>query len=176
MVRRFTCSIGLWLLRAWSLCVPGRHRRNGLFREEGSAAIETALAASVLMAMMFGIIQYSFAHYVYHYVAYAAREGARFAIVRGSACSGLPNGCPASATDVQNYVKGLAFPDIYPGAMTVTTTWPNGGSICAPSSNPCNNPGNLVQVTVTYRLNLAVPFLSTRTPTVRASSEMVISQ
>ncbi len=85
------------------------------------------ISSAILFAMFFGVFELSFASYTYHYVAAAAREGARFAIVRGStSCTNTPNlsNCNASDTVIGNFVKGLPYPGINAAAnMTVTTTW-----------------------------------------------------
>jgi len=156
--------------------LPGVHKAKLSRGEQGSALVEIALASIILFSMVFGILQFSIGHYIYHYVTEAAAEGTRYAMVRGSSCSGFGSACPATATDVQTYVRGLAFPVLDPNAMTVTTTWPTTGPACTPSSNPCNNPGNLVHVTVTYNFRVGIPFLPVVTPAIRASSQMVISQ
>ena len=51
--------------------------------ERGSTLVEFALVLIVLMVMMFGIIDFARALYTYHFVANVAREGTRYAIVRG---------------------------------------------------------------------------------------------
>lgn len=141
-----------------------------------------ALVIAILLTMLFGLMEMCLALYTYHYVSEAAREGSRFAIVRGSSCSAANptvTPCPAQSADVQNYVQNLNYPGINPQEMTVTTTWspyPAGdGWTCAPSA-ACNNPGNQVQVTVNYVYPLAIPFLPATTLNMSSTSQMVISQ
>ena len=155
---------------------PSKLKQHHLYSEDGAAILETALSAMILVSLVFGIIETSMALYAYHFTAEAAREGTRYAIVRGSSCSGSSSGCPAQASDVQSYVGGLAFPGINPAAITVMTTWPTMGASCTPSSNPCNNPGNIVVVTVDYRFPLSIPFIPSSTLNMTSTSEMVISQ
>lgn len=144
--------------------------------EHGSALIETALCLSVLLTLMFGLMQTSLELYAYHYISEAAREGTRYAIVRGSACTGWATACPATAAQVASYVKGLNYPGIDPAAMTVTTTWPTTGTSCTPSVTPCNNPGNLVQVKVQYQFLFSVPLVPSTTFNLSSTSKMGISQ
>jgi Flp pilus assembly protein TadG len=154
----------LWLRRAHS--------------ERGSTLVETALSMLVLLIVALGVMEMSLALYTYHFISDAAREGTRFAIVRGSSCttySGFTSGCPAKGTDIQSYVRGLGFPGIDASLMTVTTSFPTTGPSCTPSVIPCNNPGNLVQVTVSYRFPLSIPFVPANTLTMTSSSKMVIS-
>lgn len=150
--------------------------RDSLCRDDASSVVETAVSAMILFSLVFGIIEASMALYAYHFTAEAAREGTRYAVVRGSSCSGSNTACPAQASDIQNYVSGLVFPGINPAAITVTTAWPTTGGSCTPSSNPCNNPGNIVAVTVNYRFAFATPFIPSSTLNMTSTSEMVISQ
>jgi hypothetical protein len=144
--------------------------------EEGSSLVETAFVLSTLLAFMIGIIFVCQALSAYSYTAEAARLGTRFAIVRGSGCTSFAAACPASATDVQNYIRGIKFPAISPAKVTVTTTWPTTGSACTPSSSPCNNAGNTVQVKVQYANVFKIPFASALDLSVSSTSKMVISQ
>ncbi len=134
-------------------------------RERGATMIETVLSFIIILTLTFGIMEACLALYRYHYIAEAAREGTRYAIVRGANCSGLGSDCPASASDIQTYVKGLGFPGIDSNAMTVTPAWP-----------ASNSPGNPVSVTVLYQYNLSIPFVLSRTLTMSSTSQMVISQ
>jgi Flp pilus assembly protein TadG len=158
--------------------VAGRtsFRWNRLVRgERGSTLVEFGATAGILAMSMFGLMIMCQAIYAYHYVSEAAREGTRFAAVRGSSCSGLAAGCPASASDVQTYVQNLSYPGIQPSLTSVSTTWaayPSGGG-CAPSAT-CNNPGNAVTVKVTYSFPLSIPFVGSKTLTMTSTSDLII--
>ena len=144
--------------------------------ENGATVIETALASVALLTLFFGVMEMSIALYTYHFVSNAARLASRYAMVRGSQCSGFTSACPASNADIQTYIRGLDFPAIVPANLTVATTWPTTGSACTPSATPCNNPGNLVHIKVTYSLPLSIPFMKSSTLSLSSSSQMVISQ
>lgn len=135
-----------------------------------------ALTMIILLTILFGLIEMCLALYSYHFVSDAAREGTRFAIVRGSACAAPGYECNATAPQIQTYVKGLGFPGINPSNMTVTTTWSAypAGAVCA--SPACNDPGDLVTVKVSYNFPLAIPFVKASTLTMGSTSAMVISQ
>lgn len=155
----------------------GSHRMSG---EQGDTIAEFALSSTILISIVFGIYETSSAFYSYAYVSDAAREGTRYAIVRGSACTGFSecSSTPVGATaaQVQAYVKGLGYPGIVSNNVTVTTTWPATGSACTPIASPCNNPGNLVKVVVAYKFPLSIPFVPWTTINMSSTSEMVISQ
>lgn len=160
-----------------------------LSSEEGDSLIETAIACMILIPILLGIVELSFALYCFHYAADAAREGTRFAIVRGANCNGNfgkaycsptdGSSSGADGNDIAQYVKGLGFP--YSGAVTTTTQWcASSGSVPATwtscSSTPNNAIGNQVQVTVTYNYPLAIPFVTNRTLKLTSTSSMTIVQ
>ena len=153
--------------------------------EEGSSLVETALASSVVLALIFGILQMSLALYTYHCICEAAREGSRYSIVRGStSCSNTPKltNCGASADQIQTYVKSIDVPGLNSAQyMTVSTNWLNASatkpttwSVCALGT--CNAPGNLVKVQVMYELPLSIPFWRSTVLDLRSTSQMVIAQ
>jgi Flp pilus assembly protein TadG len=148
--------------------------------EEGDTIAEFALASTILISIVFGIFETSSALYSYAYISDAAREATRYAIVRGSACTGFSecSSTPVGATSaqVQAYIKSLGYPDIASNNLTVTTTWPTIGSACTPIASPCNNPGDLVKIVVAYQFPLTIPFVPVKTISMSSTSEMVISQ
>jgi Flp pilus assembly protein TadG len=147
--------------------------------ELGSASIEVAVTASVLFMTLIGLMKICLAIYTFHFVSEAAREGTRYAIVRGTSCNTtyFPTACPASKTDISNYVKGLGYPGISSSAMTVTTSYATypAGKTCTPSA-ACNNPTDLVTIQVQYAFPLSIPFMSAKTYTMTSTSAMIISQ
>ena len=160
--------------------------------ERGSQLVEFAVSLLALLTMMFGIMYFSLAMYSYHFVTYAAQEGARFAIVRGNAWQGNGNcatsappsftvkfACVAQTSDVQNYVKSIATPLINSSQITVTTTWPGTSPSCTKNCSTCattNNQGCLVKVDVSYAFGYAVPLIKSRTLTFMASSSKTIQE
>jgi Flp pilus assembly protein TadG len=149
-------------------------------REAGGTLVEFALSATVLTALVFGVMAMCMALYIYHFVSDAAREGARYAIVRGSSCSTygkFTSDCPLSTTanpsPIQTYVRSLTFPGINPNNLTVTASWSAyPARTCAA---PCNSPGDLVTVRATYSYSLSIPFVLTKTLSMSSSSEMIIA-
>jgi Flp pilus assembly protein TadG len=144
--------------------------------EQGSALVETAISLAILLTFLFGVIEVSLMLYTYHFIAEAAREGTRYAIVRGSTCTGFPSACPAADTDVENYVEGLGFPGIDSTKMQVTASYAPYPSTktCSPSSL-CNNAGNMVTVTVTYAFPFSIPFVPANTVNMSSTSAMIIA-
>jgi Flp pilus assembly protein TadG len=170
-------------------------RRLSWAREEcGAALVEFAVSVTLLMFLLFAVFQGIFAMYIYHYTAWAAQQGARFAIVRShtfstnvtSYCntSAPPNftmayGCEAKASDIQNYVQSLGA--INSNALTINTTssyvWPGtnpDGNTTGCTANP-NSKGCLVKVTTSYSFNL-LPYMPASALKMAATSEKVIVQ
>lgn len=151
-------------------------------REQGSAIVETAMSITILLTMLFGVMEGAFAVYSYHFISDAAREGTRYAMVRGSsagsACTSYTSGaCMASKANIQSYVQNLGFPGINPSNMTVNVSWAGypTGTTCTPSA-ACNNPGNQVAVTVIYSFPLNVPFIPPQTYSMSSTAAMIIAQ
>jgi Flp pilus assembly protein TadG len=146
--------------------------------EHGAAALEFALSAGFMFSMLMGLMKVCLAVYTYHYVAEAAREGSRWAAVRGSACKiSAGTSCTATRDQIQTYIRGLGYPGITPASMTVTTSWATypAGKPCTPSAT-CNNPSDLVTVNTSYAFPLNVPGMTSHTYTMTSTSTMIISQ
>ena len=168
--------------------VFARHFSSRTTNDQGAAIVEMALVSSLLCAMLIGIFQISMTLYSYEFVTEAARDAARWAIVRGSQCSTNTKSldhCGASSTDIQNYVNSLGFP--YAGSLTASATWCNvsvnakGQTVwttppCTGANAGTNDPGNIVSVVVSISLPLNVPFLKKIPMTMTSTSNMTISQ
>lgn len=152
--------------------------------EQGSMLVEAAISCTVVLALLFGICQMSYAMYLYHFASEAAREATRYAIVRGStSCTNTPNltNCNVTASELQTWVQSLGYPGVNASNVSVSTSWysasgsmPTTWSACA--SGTCNAPGNMVAVTVTYPLTFQIPFSSSFSLNLTSTSQMVISQ
>ena len=151
--------------------------------ENGQSIVEAAVSMGLLLCMVIGVMEGGWLLYAYHYTAYTAREGARWATVRGSACANttvataMP--CPVLASDVQTYVVGMssaALIKLQPSDVSVS--WqiaPNGTAPCSPSTQ-CNNPGDQVVVKVSYNFLLSVPLIPIPSVKVHSTSQMIMSQ
>jgi Flp pilus assembly protein TadG len=145
----------------------------------------------VLLMLIFGVIQVSWAVYSYHLIANAAHEGARYAIVRGSSwganCDGSgaagsgwnSSKCTASTTDIANYVASRSLPGVSIAASNVCVQYSTSVPVSAPTSCTANGTpngrNNVVQVTVAYPFALNVIWWS-RTISLSSTSQMVIAQ
>jgi len=190
-----TRSSGHWIARSPDPAAGGITR---WLDDRGSALVEHAIVLIVLMMFLFGIMDFSRFLYVYHFVSEVAREGTRYAAVRGSSFStecgtgSSPKtyACYVTAADIQTYVQGLAPMGITSSSVTINTTasyvWP--GKVPSGASGTCSttngpngspdNPGCLVVVTVSYPFKFIMPLLPSRTATytVSSTSEAIIQQ
>lgn len=155
-----------------------RRRESG---ERGSTLLEFAMVAMITLVLMFGMIDLARALYSYHFVTTAAREGARFASVRGALCSSSvnPPPCPAFQGDVQAFVTAITPQGIDASQVQVQPNIfsnPNNLPVCGTVQN---YPGCGVQVTVRYAFSFIFPAnLYNLSPTIQMSStsEMIISR
>jgi len=145
--------------------------------ERGSSMVEFAFAAMALFLVLFGIIEFGRMLYTYHTVSNAARLGARWAMVRGTAsCSGAVgkqlSACPANQNEVQSFVQSQVTL-LGPGTLTVTATWPGGNAGCNSADShaaPC-----VVVVTASHDFTFLIPFVGTKL-TIASTSKMDIAQ
>jgi Flp pilus assembly protein TadG len=143
--------------------------------EQGSAILESALSMIILLTFLFGIMETGLALFAYHFISHAARETTRYATVRGNSCTSFASACPATQNDIKIYATTLGYSGITTSDVAVSYSAYPTGVTCAPSAT-CNNPGNLVTVTITYNFPFNVPFVPARTFAMTSSSSMVISQ
>jgi Flp pilus assembly protein TadG len=148
--------------------------------ESGSSLIEFALTGTILLLLVFGILDCSRAMYADHFVAYAAREATRYGMVRGStwqtaSCSSpTASNCTATSQALQNFVTNIVPPGIAASNLTVAPIWP--GATLAGVACATPDPGCLFTVTVNYSFSFNVPFLPTKTLALSSTSAAVIAQ
>jgi len=145
--------------------------------ERGSTLPEMAIAAVAVMLLIFGVIDFGRAMYTYGFVSDLAREGARWAVVRGStSCTNSNNelaDCNATEAEVQTYVQSLSEGATLASGFTVTVTYPT----CPPDiASGSNAPGCTVAVQVTYPFKFIMGLLPKEQLNISSTSTMVISQ
>ena len=114
--------------------------------EEGHTLVEFALISMILLAITFGMIDFSRAVYASSVIRAAAQEGARAGIVDGATAADI-------AQAVQSKLIGL----------------PNAGTaIVTPLLN-----GGIQQVSVSYNFSFVTPFLSTAPVNLASTATMV---
>jgi Flp pilus assembly protein TadG len=159
--------------------------RSFLLDEEGQSLIEFSLCVTVLLMLVFGIMDMSRALYTEHFIATAAHQGARYAIVRGATFAGTSCAststvnCAATQANVVSYVTSLVNSGISPSNMTVTARWPGtdgSGAACTNAVRVVNSAGCNINVTVNYSYSFILPYLPKNALALTSSSSMTISQ
>jgi Flp pilus assembly protein TadG len=141
--------------------------------EDAAELPEFALATTMFFTLIFGIVEFCMAMYADGFVAFAAQQGTRYAMVRGSdwtsACASASSyGCKATASNVQNYVLSLPHPGLSLTAANITPTWLQtnaAGNACVQYSQGCQ-----VEVQVSYTFQMSLPFYS---PSISLSSTSI---
>ena len=154
--------------------------------ETGSTLVETALSITILLVLVIGIMEACLMVYSYHFISNAAREGTRYAIVRGDTWTQPPwngtgtcasytsAGCVATAQNIQDYVKSLTFPGIDASKITVSPAWYlTPGGTADPAYNAA---GDWVEVKVSYNFATFIPFVPSQLLTMTSTSRMLITQ
>ena len=155
-----------------------------LHEEAGSSLVEFALSATVFTMTLFGVLGAAFALYVDHYVDAAARDGARYAMVRGSTWTGTSCAstqtlqCAATAANITSYIKAVTPAGFPLSNLKVNTTWPGStpsGSSCD-TTQGADSPGCTVAVQVSYSVHLLVPFVSKPDLTLSSTAKVAVAQ
>jgi Flp pilus assembly protein TadG len=123
--------------------------------ESGAAMVEFAIAATVFIMILLGILEFGYAAWAKNSVAADAREGARYAVVHGG-----QSGRVADSAMVANFVKSKTS---LGNSIVVIPTW----------SDPTQKmPGSRIAVKVKNAVPRRGPFLPARTDS--SMSTMVI--
>lgn len=140
--------------------LPFRLRRF-LQRDDGSSMVEFAIVtALVFVPLLFGIIEFGRLVWSKDMITAAAREGVRFAAVRGTDCAAM--GCTlADSAAVADTV--IARTKLSP--IVVRPRWAND-----------KHPGDTVTVTVTYVYTpiVKVPYLTAPKTITSTSKQLVV--
>ena len=121
------------------------------------ALVESAVTLMLFFLFILAILEGARLIWAYNTLGYVAREGTRYATVRGSESS-----TPATVGDVDTYVKSQAL-GLDTSLLTVNTSW-----------SPNNNPGGFVQVDVTYQYSLMTTLFLTNPVTLTSTSRTVV--
>lgn len=145
-----------------------RTRRN----EKGNNLIEFTLVGIPLVLILISLIEMCFAMWSYHTLAYAVREGARYASTKGKGCTLGTNTCSVTVADVAQQVAS-AGTGLIPSLLNIDLVSADGNVPCHPITNcystttvwppnsfSANVPGSIISVSGTYpvQTNLVIMF------------------
>jgi Flp pilus assembly protein TadG len=158
--------------------------------EAGGTIVEMAMSSLILFTTFFAVFQVTMACYTYNAVSEAARETARWGMVRGSKCSTYTPGqdhCGALQTDLQNHAMtsaALNWSQCTTANPCLTATWLKGSTVSTSSTTTtwatctggCSaDPGNLLVVTINYPYSLSF-LVKTFNINLSSTSQVVVSQ
>jgi len=134
--------------------------------QAGSVLLEFTLIGIPLMFLVISIVEMSRGMWVYASVAYAVKEGTRYASVHGANCASASSSCPVTLGAIATVVKQAAA-GLDPGQFNVTMTAGGSSTSCAPLStclssstvwpaSPNNSVGIPVKISATYPFNSAL--------------------
>jgi Flp pilus assembly protein TadG len=142
--------------------------------ESGQATVEFTLCFILFLLFIFLIVEGGRMIFYSDTVSHVAREGARFAIVRGSSSS-CGTGCPATATDIESFVKARA---VGVAIKQVDVCWWTTGACDPANPHKASNkgPGSIVRVKVVSDFDPVAPIIPQGIVTLTSTTQMVISQ
>ena len=141
--------------------------RKRLAEENGQSMVEFAVTLPVLFTLIFCFMEMCLAFYTHNMISELAREGTRYAMVRGSSClTSASSSCQATASQVNTFVSGIGFPNLGGGTMTVAASYPDGNAAI----------GSRVQVLITYVFPISMPFVPTSSISMSSTSVTTIVQ
>jgi Flp pilus assembly protein TadG len=107
-------------------------------KEKGSTLIEFTLVGIPLLLIFISLIEMSIAMWSYHTLAYAVREGARYASTKGQGCTYTGNTCSVTVASVAQQVASAGV-GLIPAQLNLTLTSSAGSVSCNPVSNCYSN-------------------------------------
>src|SRR4051812_37453986 len=107
-------------------------------RSRGSALLEFTLVGIPLVFVLISTVQLAFGMWLYHTLAYAARQGTRYAIVHGTNCSQNGNTYCVTISNIASQINKSAV-GLDPNQMSVTLTPSHGTAITDTLANLINN-------------------------------------
>lgn len=135
-----------------------QQRQRTLRDDRGAALVEFAVTSILFFTITLGTLEFGRMIMDYSIVSNAAREGVRYAAVRGTA-----SGHPVTEAEVQTYTAGRSVGLLSAGNVAVT--WPTN-----------KTQGSIVRVQVTYNFSPIVALLPSQTVQLRSTTEMTIAR
>ena len=143
-----------------------KRKRSG--EHGGSSFLEFVLVAVPMIFVMYSTFEMARAMWSYHSLAYAVREGTRYAIVHGSDCANSPNSCTVTIAQIATKIKNAGI-GLDGNSLNLTFT-PNSGTATTCKLNTClsnntqwpptdaNSIGMSVMITANYPFRSGISF------------------
>jgi Flp pilus assembly protein TadG len=119
-------------------------RRHGW--DEGATAVETALIFSVLMLLLFGIVEFGFALWQWNTMTLAVQQAGRWAMIHNTDTN--------IASDAESQMQ-------YVLTTAAVCTTPTAGQICVKAQRNAGTPPapSTIKLTAAYNFNLMAPYI-----------------
>jgi len=142
-----------------------------LRRERGEALVEFAVATILIFTAILGQVDFGRMLFAYNVVSKVARQGVRYAAVRGYTAGANA----ATADAIKAYVAGQSHEHVTTENVTVKTIDAAGTNEADWPTN--DNPGRMVKITATYTFDpVVLPWLPQAARTVRSTAYMIIAR
>jgi len=109
-------------------------------RRAGNTVIEFTFVGIPLIFVLISTFELARGMWLYHTLAYAMREGVRFAIVHGNNCNIYPSNCVVTIRDISAKIRDGAVGLLPTDLQNVVFTSPGKVVIC-PTLDDCLKPG-----------------------------------
>ena len=106
--------------------------------EAGKSFIEFALVGIPLVLLMVSLVEMCLAMWTYDTLAFAVREGARYAAMKGQGCSYSGNSCGVTVGNIAQKIATVGV-GLAPGALNITLTSASGSITCNPVNSCYSN-------------------------------------
>ena len=127
---------------------------------KGSAMLEFVLAGIPIIFVLISTFEISRGMWMYQTIAYAVREGVRYAAVHGKGCATAPNACQVTIGQITSVIRAAGAG--LPTSTTTVTFTPASGSVSSDTMvnqlasatvwppSGANSPGSDVSIKVIY--------------------------
>jgi Flp pilus assembly protein TadG len=139
-------------------------RRKRSREHGGSTFLEFILVGVPVIFVMFSTFEMARGMWSYHSLAYAVREGTRYAIVHGADCSTSPNSCTVTIAQIATVIKKAGI-GLDQSALNLTFTPNTGAAISCAMTNCLTNstqwpPTNANSIGMSLTISANYPFRS----------------
>jgi hypothetical protein len=139
-------------------------------RRQGNTMLEFTLVGIPLIFVLISVFEVARGMWIYDTLAYAVKEGTRYAILHGENCNVSPNACNITVGDVVGKIRDSGV-GLLPSELNVTLLTASGvQTACNPISTSCltsttrwppslagdDQVGKLITIRATYQFNSAL--------------------
>jgi Flp pilus assembly protein TadG len=139
-----------------------RHKNQ---KRRGNALVEFTLVGIPMIFLLISTFEIARGMWTYHTLAYAVKEGTRYASVHGKTCTVAPNSCAVTVAQIAQRVSDSAA-GLVPDSLTLTFTSLAGSFSCTVTNclannatwppDPANQQGSDIEIDGVYPFQSAI--------------------